>query len=257
MLGSLNIQVSLSIGNRDCWESARKFDYVFSDYLFGKTNNRPIINSRPILSPRSIWRKIAVAVTNMIFDLAVEDHGQFGGRRGQLGAADRRRRRGPGRTTRWPTRSASRSTTCRCRPSPTRRSVVQLRYGHDLLPRERRLQTRHQLARIPGTQSRLVVSVRRGRRRRYQSRHAHRLSPNGVRTLFVLFGAWCRSEKLIVDPIEVMTGVAKQLQAKAKLSRPVRGSRPLEPAEPAPQRDGGPPTGPGRRDWSPPTTGSP
>jgi hypothetical protein len=41
---TLNIQVGLNIADRDYFRKAQETrDFVFSDYLFGKTNNRPIM----------------------------------------------------------------------------------------------------------------------------------------------------------------------------------------------------------------------
>src|SRR5207253_9221303 len=41
---TLNVQVGLNIGDRDYFRKAQETrDFVFSDYLFGKTNNRPIM----------------------------------------------------------------------------------------------------------------------------------------------------------------------------------------------------------------------
>ena len=41
---TLNIQVGLNVADRDYFRKAQETrDFVFSDYLFGKTNNRPIM----------------------------------------------------------------------------------------------------------------------------------------------------------------------------------------------------------------------
>src|SRR5258708_34897184 len=41
---TLNMQVGLNIGDRDYFRKAQQTrDFVFSDYLFGKTNNRPMM----------------------------------------------------------------------------------------------------------------------------------------------------------------------------------------------------------------------
>ena len=54
---TLNIQVGLNLADREYFRKAQETrNFVFSDYLFGKTNNRPMMMAAS-LSPRSIRRK--------------------------------------------------------------------------------------------------------------------------------------------------------------------------------------------------------
>ena len=64
---TLNIQVGLNIGDRDYFRKAQETrDFVFSDYLFGKTNNRPIMMAAyPVSAINPEEDSVAVAGINL------------------------------------------------------------------------------------------------------------------------------------------------------------------------------------------------
>ncbi len=64
---TLNIQVGLNLGDRDYFRKAQQTrDFVFSDYLFGKTNNRPIMMAAyPVSAINPEEDSVAVAGINL------------------------------------------------------------------------------------------------------------------------------------------------------------------------------------------------
>ena len=64
---TLNIQVGLNIGDRDYFRKARETrDFVFSDYLLGLTNNRPIMMAAyPVSAINPEEESVAVAGINL------------------------------------------------------------------------------------------------------------------------------------------------------------------------------------------------
>ena len=64
---TLNIQVGLNIGERDYFRKAQETgDFVFSDYLFGKTNNQPIMMAAyPVSAINPEEGSVAVAGINL------------------------------------------------------------------------------------------------------------------------------------------------------------------------------------------------
>ena len=73
---TLNIQVGLNIGDRDYFRKAQETrDFVFSDYLFGKTNNRPIMMAAYPVSAINPEEDVGGGRRHQS-RLAVEDHGQ-------------------------------------------------------------------------------------------------------------------------------------------------------------------------------------
>src|SRR5437588_9617333 len=64
---TLNVQVGLNIGDRDYFRKAQETrDFVFSDYLFGKTNNRPIVMAAyPVAAINPEEESVAVAGINL------------------------------------------------------------------------------------------------------------------------------------------------------------------------------------------------
>ncbi len=97
---TLNIQVGLNIGDRDYFRKAQETrDFVFSDYLFGKTNNRPIMMAAyPVSAINPEEDSVAVAGINL--DWLSKIMANLGGRPGISAAADRQHRRRAGGTAR-------------------------------------------------------------------------------------------------------------------------------------------------------------
>ena len=98
-------------------------------------------------------------------------------------------------------------------------------------------------ARIPGTQSRLIVSIDEARVTAAINREIRTAYLQlGFVCLFVLLGALIGAEKLIIKPIEVMTGMAKRFgegdSSAARLAQPPAGG--IHAAGPRLQCDGRP-----------------
>jgi hypothetical protein len=68
---TLNMQVGMNIGDRDYFRKAQQSrDFVFSDYLFGKTNNRPMMMAAyPVAAINPDEDSVAVA--------SIENHGDL------------------------------------------------------------------------------------------------------------------------------------------------------------------------------------
>jgi diguanylate cyclase (GGDEF)-like protein len=84
-------------------------------------------------------------------------------------------------------------------------------------------------AQIPGTQSRLIVNVDEAKVTAAINREIRTaLLQLGFVCLFVLFGALVGAEKLIIQPIEVMTGMAKRFGEGEWSARVARNKLPAE-----------------------------
>ena len=84
-------------------------------------------------------------------------------------------------------------------------------------------------ARIPGTQSRLIVSVDEAKVTAAINREIRTAYLQlGFVCLFVLLGALIGAEKLIINPIEVMTGMARRFGEGDWSARVSRSRLPLE-----------------------------
>ena len=98
-------------------------------------------------------------------------------------------------------------------------------------------------ARIPGTQSRLIVSIDEAKVTAAINREIRTAYLQlGFVCLFVLLGALIGAEKLIINPIEVMTGMAKRFGEGDWSARVARSRLPcgVHAAGPRLQRDGRP-----------------
>ena len=95
--------------------------------------------------------------------------------------------------------------------------------------------------------------------RRSTARSAPPIGSSPFVCLFVLLGALIGAEKLIIQPIEMMTGMARRFgegDASARVGAQPPAVR-IRAAGARLQRDGRPALLARARDWSPPTTGSP
>ena len=115
-------------------------------------------------------------------------------------------------------------------------------------------------ARIPGTQSRLIVSIDEAKVTAAINREIRTAYIQlGFVCLFVLLGALVGAEQLIIHPIEVMTGMAKRFGegdcVGARRQEPVAIR--IRAAGPRLQRDGGAAQLAASANWSPPMTVSP
>ena len=70
---TLNAQVGLNIGDRDYFKKAQDTrDFVFSDYLFGRTNNRPIMMAAyPVSAINPEEESVAVKEIEPVSELAL------------------------------------------------------------------------------------------------------------------------------------------------------------------------------------------
>ena len=227
---TLNIQVGLNIGDREYFRKAQETrDFVFSDYLFGKTNNRPIMMAAyPVaaIDPE----EDAVVVAGMDLDWLSKIMANFSGRPGVsallIDSAGVVLAAPPDQTSmigrpvdNVPLLSAiaykalsSNSETGSVSFSATDGANRTVSF-----------------ARIPGTQSRLIVSIDEAKVTAAINRE--------IRTaylqlafvcLFVLLGALIGAEKLIINPIEMMTGMAKRFGEGDSSARVARSRLPAE-----------------------------
>ncbi|MCA6118387.1 diguanylate cyclase [Bradyrhizobium sp. WSM 1738] len=220
---TLNAQVGLNIADREYFRKAQETrDFVFSDYLFGKTNNRPIMMAAyPVAAINPEEDSVAVAGINL--DWLSKIMANLGGRpgissvlidsTGVVLAAPPDQASMIGRPLdNVPLLSAI---TYKALSSNTDTGSISFAATDS----KRTIS----FARIPGTQARLIVSV--------DEDIVTAAINRDIRTaylqlafvcLFVLLGALIGAEKLIINPIEVMTGMAKRFgegDSSARVSR--------------------------------------
>jgi diguanylate cyclase (GGDEF)-like protein len=209
---TLNIQVGLNIGDREYFRKAQEIrDFVFSDYLFGRVSNRPIMMAAyPVSAINPEEGSVAVAGINL--DWLSKIMANFSGRPGisallidstgvVLAAPSDQASMIGQPLDNVPLLSAitykalsSNSDTGSLSFTATDGSKRAISF-----------------ARIPGTQSRLIVSVDEAKVTAVINREIRTAYLQlGFVCLFVLLGALIGAEKLIINPIEVMTGMAKR-----------------------------------------------
>jgi diguanylate cyclase (GGDEF)-like protein len=227
---TLNIQVGLNIGDRDYFRKAQETrDFVFSDYLFGKTNNRPIMMAAyPVSAINPEEDSVAVAGINL--DWLSKIMANFSGRPGISALLID----SSGVVLAAPPDQASMIG----RPLDNVPLLSAITYkalsansdtGSLSFNATDGSKRAISFARIPGTQSRLIVSVDEAKVTAAINRD--------IRTaylqlafvcLFVLLGALIGAEKLIINPIEVMTGMAKRFGEGDSSARVSRSRLPAE-----------------------------
>ncbi|XIA65670.1 diguanylate cyclase domain-containing protein [Bradyrhizobium sp. TZ2] len=221
---TLNMLVGLDIGDREYFRKARQTrDFVFSDYLFARATNKPILMAAyPVAAINPEEDSVVVAGINL--DWLSKIMAKLGGRPGISSllvdsagivlAAPPDQASMIGRplddvpllsaiadkalTSEATTGSLSFTAT-----DGTKRAIS--------------------FARIPGTKSRLIVSIDEARVTMAINREIRTAYLQlGFVCLFVLIGALIGAEKLIINPIEVMTGMAKRFgegDSSARVSR--------------------------------------
>ena len=227
---TLNIQVGLNIGDREYFRKAQETrDFVFSDYLLGKTNNRPIMMAAyPVAAINPEEESVAVAGINI--DWLSKIMANFSGRPGisallidsggvvMAAPPDQASMIGHPLGN-LPLLSAITYKALSSNSDTGSISFTATDGGKRAIS----------FARIPGTQSRLVVSVDEAKVTAAINRD--------IRTaylqlafvcLFVLLGALIGAEKLIIKPIEVMTGMAKRFGEGDSSARVARSRLPAE-----------------------------
>ncbi|MBR0797467.1 diguanylate cyclase [Bradyrhizobium jicamae] len=209
---TLNVQVGLNLGDRDYFKKAQDTrSFVFSDYLFGKTNGRPMMMAAyPVAAINP--EEDAVVVAGINIDWLSQIMANLGGQPGMSAVlvdstgvviaapADHANLIGRSLDT-IPLMSAI-AEKALSYDAPSGSVSFTASDGSD-----RTLS----FAKISGTESRLIVSMDEAKVTeaiRQQIRTAY--LQLGFVCLFVLLGALVGAEKLIINPIELMTGMARR-----------------------------------------------
>ena len=227
---TLNYQVGLNLGDRDYFRKAQETrDFVFSDYLFGKTNGRPMLMAAyPVAAINP--EEDAVVVAGINIDWLSRIMNNLGGRPGISSLLVD----GSGVVVAAPSDQASMIG----RPLdnvPLLAAIAEKALSSDAPTGSlsftapdgaRRVIS---FARISGTQSRLIVSIDEARVTAAINREIRTAYLQlGFVCLFVLLGALIGAEKLIINPIEVMTGMARRFGEGDWSARVVRNKLPSE-----------------------------
>jgi diguanylate cyclase (GGDEF)-like protein len=227
---TLNMQVGLNLGDRDYFKRTQATrDFVFSDYLFGKSNGRPMMMAAyPVAAINPEEDAIVVAGINIDWLSKIMTH--LGGRAGISSLLVD----SAGVVIAAPSDQASMIG----RPLdnvPLLSAIAETALGSDAPTGSLSFTASDgskrmiSFARIPGTQSRLIVSIDEARVTAAINRE--------IRTayiqlafvcLFVLLGALVGAEKLIIAPIEVMTGMARRFGEGDWSARVARSRLPSE-----------------------------
>ncbi|MFL6792578.1 MAG: diguanylate cyclase domain-containing protein [Bradyrhizobium sp.] len=209
---TMNILVGLQIGDREYFKKAQATGgFVFSDYLFGKTNTLPIMMAAYPVSAINMDED-AVVVAGINIDWLSKIMTNLGGRTGissvlvdgagVVMAAPADQSSMIGRPLDNLPLMAAISEKALSSDAPTGSVSFTATDGskRDV-----------SFARIPGTQSRLIVSIDEAKVTAAINREIRTAYLQlGFVCLFVLLGALIGAEKLIINPIEVMTGMAKR-----------------------------------------------
>jgi len=227
---TLIIQVGLNIGDRDYFRKARQTrDFVFSDYLFGKTNNRPIMMAAyPVAAINP--EEDAVVVAGINLDWLSKIMAKLGGRPGISSVLVD----STGVVLAAPPDQASMIG----QPLANMPLLSAIAYkalssnsetGSISFTTSDGSKRAISFARIPGTLSRLIVSIDEARVTAAINREIRTAYLQlGFVCLFVLLGALIGAEKLIIQPIEVMTGMARRFGEGDSSARVSRSRLPAE-----------------------------
>jgi diguanylate cyclase (GGDEF)-like protein len=227
---TLNMQVGLDLGDREYFRKAQTSrDFVFSDYLFGKSNGRPMMMAAyPVTAINP--EEDAVVVAGINIDWLSKIMTNLGGRPGVSSLLVD----SAGVVIAAPSDQASMIG----RPLdnvPLLSAIAEKALGSEsptgslsftATDGSRRVIS---FARIAGTQSRLIVSIDEGRVTAAINREIRTAYLQlGFVCLFVLLGALIGAEKLIIRPIELMTGMAKRFGEGDWAARVARNRLPSE-----------------------------
>jgi diguanylate cyclase (GGDEF)-like protein len=227
---TLNIQVGLNIGERDYFKKTKATrDFVFSDYLFGMTNNRPMMMAAYPVSAINPDQD-AVVVAGINIDWLSKIMTNLGGRPGISSLLVD--------STGVVIAAPADQTSMIGRPLdniPLMSAIAEKAMTSDAPQGELSFVavdgTKRSLsfARIPGTESRLIVSIDEAKVTAAINRE--------IRTaylqlafvcVFVLLGALVGAEKLIINPIELMTGMARRFGEGDWAARVAKSRLPAE-----------------------------
>ncbi|NOJ39465.1 diguanylate cyclase domain-containing protein [Bradyrhizobium australiense] len=209
---TLNLLVGLNIGDREYFRKAQQTrDFVFSDYLFARASKRPILMAAyPVAAINP--EEDAVVVAGINLDWMSKIMAKLGGRPGISALLVD----GAGVVLAAPEDEASMI------GKPLNNVPLLTAIAHKALVSDTPTgslsftaadgsQRAISFARIPGTQSRLIVSIDEARITAAINRDIRTAYLQlGLVCLFVLLGALIGAEKLIINPIEVMTGMARR-----------------------------------------------
>jgi diguanylate cyclase (GGDEF)-like protein len=225
-----NMLVGLNLSDREYFKKAQETgDFVFSDYLFAKSSNKPIMmGAYPVAAINP--EEDAVVVAGINLDWMSKIMANLGGRPGILSLLVD----GAGVVLAAPPDQASMIG----RPLdnvPLLSSIADKALGSNAPTGSLSFTTTDgsrraiSFARIPGTQSRLIVSIDEAKVTAAINREIRTAYLQlGFVCLFVLLGALIGAEKLIINPIEVMTGMAKRFGDGDWSARVARNKLPSE-----------------------------
>lgn len=227
---TMNMQVGLNLADRDYFRKAQEtHDFVFSDYLFGKTNGRPMMMAAyPVAAINP--EEDAVVVAGINIDWLSKIMSNLGGRpgissllvdsAGVVIAAPGDQTSMVGRPLDSVPLMAAIAEKALSADAPTGSLSFTASDGSNRTI---------SFSRISGTQSRLIVSIDEARVTAAINRDIRTAYLQlGFVCLFVLLGALIGAEKLIINPIEVMTGMAKRFGEGDASARVARNKLPSE-----------------------------
>ena len=227
---TLNIQVGLQIGDREYFKKAQASrDFVFSDYLFGKTNGRPMMMAAyPVAAINP--EEDAVVVAGINIDWLSKIMTNLGGRpgissllvdsAGVVLAAPTDQTSMIGRPLDSVPLMSAAAEKALSADAPSGSLSFTASDGSNRTI---------SFSRISGTQSRLIVSIDETRVTEAINREIRNAYLQlGFVCLFVLLGALIGAEKLIINPIEMMTGMAKRFGEGDRSARVARNKLPAE-----------------------------
>ena len=223
---TLNALVGLNLSDRDYFRKAQETrDFVFSDYLFAKSNNRPIMMAAyPVAAINPEQDAVVVAGINL--DWMSKIMNNLGGRPGissvlvdsagvvLAAPADQTSMIGK------PLDSVPLLSAIAHKALVSGASSGSVAFT--VADGSKRTVN---FAQIPGTQSRLIVSIDEAKVTAAINRDIRTAYLQlGFVCLFVLLGALIGAEKLIIQPIDIMTGMARRFgegdwSARARRSR--------------------------------------
>jgi diguanylate cyclase (GGDEF)-like protein len=227
---TMNILVGIQLGDREYFRKAQATgDFVFSDYLSARSNNLPIIMAAYPVSAIN-QEEDAVVVAGINIDWMSKIMGNLGGRpgissllvdgSGTVMAAPADQSSMIGRSLDNVPLLASVADKALGTQSPT---------GSLTFTAADSSTRTISFARIPGTQSRLIVSIDEAKVTAAINREIRTAYLQlGFVCLFVLLGALIGAERLIINPIEVMTGMARRFGEGDWSARVARSRLPSE-----------------------------
>src|SRR5256885_582933 len=209
---TLNALVGLNLGDREYFSKAKQTrDFAFSDYLLAKTNNQPImVAAYPVSAINPDEDSVVIAGINL--DWMSKIMNKLGGRPCIVSALVD----STGTVRAAPADQASligrpRDTIPLLSAVAEKALASDAASGSISFTAPDGSKRAASFARIPGTQSRLIVSIDEAKVTATINRDIRTAYLQfGFVCLFVLLGALVGAEKLVIQPIDLMTGMAKR-----------------------------------------------